>query len=89
MTAIRVSRPTEKELEEMDVRTWPIWSCDVSTFDWEYDETETCLLLEGEVAVRTADGETRIQAGDLVTFPRGLACVWDVTRPVRKHYRFE
>ncbi|AGP40227.1 hypothetical protein SCE1572_40435 [Sorangium cellulosum So0157-2] len=30
----------------------------------------------------------RIQAGDLVTFPAGLNCTWEVRSPVRKHYRF-
>ena len=29
-----------------------------------------------------------IRAGDLVTFPAGMACEWDVRAPVRKHYRF-
>jgi hypothetical protein len=27
--------------------------------------------------------------GDLVTFPDGMSCTWKVTKPVRKHYRFE
>jgi hypothetical protein len=26
--------------------------------------------------------------GDLVTFPTGMKCTWDVKVPVRKHYRF-
>lgn len=26
--------------------------------------------------------------GDLVIFPAGMRCVWDVRVPVRKHYRF-
>ena len=29
-----------------------------------------------------------VRAGDLVTFPEGMSCVWKVVRPVRKHYRF-
>jgi len=27
-------------------------------------------------------------AGDLVVFPQGLDCTWDVSAPVKKHYRF-
>ena len=23
-----------------------------------------------------------------LTFPRGMSCVWDIRKPVRKHYRF-
>ena len=26
--------------------------------------------------------------GDLVTFPLGMECVWQVRKPVRKHYLF-
>jgi uncharacterized protein len=27
-------------------------------------------------------------AGDLVTFPKGMSCVWKIASAVRKHYRF-
>jgi uncharacterized cupin superfamily protein len=68
--------------------SWPIWTCDRSTFDWEYDDQETCYLLEGEGTVKTDDGDVSFRAGDVVVFPQGLTCVWHVTKPVRKHYRF-
>ncbi len=29
----------------------------MSVFDWEYDATETCYVMEGEVKVTTSDGE--------------------------------
>lgn len=29
-----------------------------------------------------------IAAGDLVIFPAGMFCTWQVIQPVRKHYRF-
>ena len=45
--------------------------------------------MEGEVKVTTPDGEAvEFGQGDLVTFPRGLKCSWDVRKPIRKHYRF-
>ena len=25
---------------------------------------------------------------ELIAFPQGLSCVWEVTKPVRKHYEF-
>lgn len=85
--AIKVEKPTGEQRAELE--RCPTWSKEVSVFDWEYDVTETCLLLEGEVRVTTADGEeVTVAAGDLVTFPKGLKCRWDVRRPVRKHYRF-
>ncbi len=87
---IRVeSAPDEERLAALGVYDWPLWSCEVSRFPWTYDETETCYLLEGEVVVTPEGGvPVRIRAGDLVTFPAGLSCHWDVRAPVRKHYRF-
>jgi uncharacterized cupin superfamily protein len=41
------------------------------------------------VKVTTPAGEAvEFGAGDLVTFPRGLTCTWEVRKPIRKHYRF-
>ncbi|HOK78353.1 MAG TPA: cupin domain-containing protein, partial [Verrucomicrobiota bacterium] len=42
---IEVRKPTQQELNSLGVSSWPIWTCGVSTFDWHYDETETCYLL--------------------------------------------
>ena len=70
----------------MGILSWPIWTCDTSEFDWEYEEKESCLLLEGEVET---DLETvNFSAGDFVVFPSGLKCRWKVIKPVRKHYTF-
>ena len=73
----------------MKIRSWPIWEKEPSRFDWYYDSTETCLLLEGRVVVETGEDSVEIQKGDFVTFPKGLSCIWDVKEPVRKHYRFD
>ena len=83
---ITVRKPTETEKEEMSVQ--PVWSCEVSEFDWFYDAEETCLLVEGEVTVEYEGGSVSFGAGDLVVFPKGMACVWKVKKAVRKHYVF-
>jgi uncharacterized cupin superfamily protein len=84
---IKVEKPSTETIAEME--SCPIWSKEVSVFDWEYDATETCYVMEGEVEVTTHEGEAvEFGAGDLVTFPRGLKCTWDVRKPIRKHYRF-
>ena len=87
-SGITVERPGPERVEEQRVHAWPIWTKEPSEFDWTYDETETCYFLEGDVVVKTAEGEVRMGKGDLVTFPRGLSCVWQVKAAVRKHYRF-
>lgn len=40
--------------------------------------------------VVTPDGGERVEmgAGDLVTFPKGMSCTWEIHKPVEKHYDF-
>ena len=85
---IKIEKPDESIINDQGVKNWPIWECDNSEFDWHYDQTETCYILEGEIKVKTAQEEVAIGPGDLVTFPQGLDCTWTVTKPVRKHYNF-
>jgi uncharacterized cupin superfamily protein len=86
---VKVKKLGEKDITEMEISSWPIWEKEVSRFDWFYDSTEECYLLEGEVSVETKDGEKiNFGKGDFVTFPKGLSCVWDIKKPVRKHYNF-
>ena len=85
---IEISDISENEISKKGVFSWPIWSCEVSEFDWEYDQQESCLLLEGEVEVSSDIETVSFGAGDFVVFPRGLKCRWKVIKPVRKHYTF-
>jgi uncharacterized protein len=90
MNEIRVERPSEAQLGELGVEGWSSWSCGVSTFEWTYDAEETAYVREGHVRVHLPAGETvEIRAGDLVTFPAGLSCTWEVVEPIRKVYTFE
>jgi uncharacterized cupin superfamily protein len=84
-----VEDPTREQLDELGVRSWPTWQAGVSRFPWTYDEPETCFFLEGEVVVTPDGGEpVPVGKGQLVTFPAGMSCTWDVRQPVHKHYRF-
>ena len=79
----------ESIIKELNIKDWPIWTCNPSSFDWTYDEKETCLLLEGQVTVTPKGGQpVKFSAGDLVTFPAGMDCRWEVHKAVRKYYRF-
>ncbi|MBT8406294.1 MAG: cupin domain-containing protein [Deltaproteobacteria bacterium] len=82
--------PSKDHLEKLGVSSWPIWTKEVSEFPWQYDAQETCYLLEGDVVVTPEDGEAvEIKKGDLVTFPKGMKCRWNIRKDVRKHYKFE
>lgn len=86
---IKIEKLTEDQISKQGIRNWPIWTKEESTFDWFYDSTEQCLILEGEITVRTDDETVHIKPGDFVTFPKGMQCVWEVHKPVRKHFNFE
>lgn len=86
---ISVEKPTEEKLLKLNVRSWPIWEKEVSEFAWEYDEPETCYILEGDVIVTPDNGApVSFGKGDLVVFSAGLRCRWKISKAVRKHYRF-
>lgn len=87
-TGITVEKPDQKKLDSLRVTTWPTWEKEVSTFDWTYHDREQCYFLEGDVTVKTKDGEVSFGKGDFVTFPQGLSCTWIVKKPVKKHYKF-
>ena len=88
LSNITIEKPTDDTLNKLGVKSWPIWTKEPSVFDWHYDDRETCYLLEGEVTVKTKDGSVSFGKGDLVIFPKGLDCAWQVKRAVKKHYRF-
>jgi hypothetical protein len=88
-TIIYERHASPAKLDVLGVYDWPIWEKEVSTFPWTYSERETCYLLAGEVVVTPEGGEpVTLKKGDLVTFPEGMRCTWDVRVPVRKHYQF-
>ena len=86
---IEVEQPDQEELEEMGVFSWPIWEHEEEKFEWYYDKTEVCFILEGEATIISEFDNLTIKAGDFVKFPAGLECVWDIESAIRKHYTFE
>ncbi|CAL0316679.1 unnamed protein product [Lupinus luteus] len=89
---IKIQRnPPESKLTELGVRQWPKWGCPPSKFPWTYEAKETCYVLEGKVKVTPngANESVEIGAGDLVVFPKGMSCTWNVSVAVDKHYKFE
>ncbi len=84
---IEVKKPTDEEIKQTE--SWGIWEKEVSEFPWEYDEKETCYILEGKATVKAEDGEeVSFGKDDLVIFPKGLKCTWKVTEAIRKRYKF-
>ena len=72
-----------------DYNSWPIWTCEPSEFDWEYDQEEHCYVIEGKVQVTGSVNTVEIESGDYVIFPKGLKCTWKVFDPIKKYYTFK
>lgn len=84
-----IHHPSDEQLAALGVADWPIWTKEVSSFPWQYDAEEVCYLLAGDVTVTPDGGEAvRFGKGDLVTFPAGMSCHWEIHQAVKKHYQF-
>jgi len=88
MEKVIIQKLDEKEIEKKGIRSWPVWTKEVSRFDWSYSGDEECYILDGEIDIETDEGTYHIKPGDFVTFKDGLKCVWDIKAPVKKHYNF-
>ena len=71
------------------IKSWPIWECEPSKFDWEYTEEEHCFIIEGNVTVKGTENTVNIKSGDYVIFPKGLKCNWEVHESIKKYYTFK
>jgi hypothetical protein len=83
-------KPAPAKLDVLHVDAWPIWKKEVGSVPWRYDRGETCYVLRGRFLVTPEGGEPQeFRRGDLISFPVGLVCTWDILEPVEKHYRFD
>ncbi|XP_074321012.1 uncharacterized protein LOC141657623 [Silene latifolia] len=84
--------PSEARLSEIGIKSWPKWGCPPGKITLKYDATETCYFVRGKVKAYPKGSNTEVVefgAGDLVTIPKGLSCIWDVSVAVDKYYKFE
>ncbi len=96
MSEIKIEKPDKDRIKQLGIPDspcsegeWNPWECEPSTFDWQYSDTEVAYVYEGKVKVKTDKDEVEINKGDLVTFPKGLKCKWQVLEKIRKVYKFE
>ncbi|TVU15290.1 hypothetical protein EJB05_38802 [Eragrostis curvula] len=85
--------PPEARLLQLRVKSWPKWGCPPGKYPLKFDAALTCYLIKGRVRAAIKGSSSRecveFGAGDLVVFPKGLSCTWDVVVGVDKHYNFE
>ena len=85
---MEIKKMSYEEAQKQGITNWPVWTKEISRFDWEYDMEEHCYILEGKVIIETENGNHEVVAGDYVIFPKVLKCVWDIKEGIRKHYNF-
>lgn len=83
-------QPNPEILQKLGVYQWGIWQKEASKFPWTYETQETCYFLAGDVIVTPDGGQpVKMGKGDLVTFPAGMSCIWEIKSSVKKHYSFD
>jgi hypothetical protein len=83
----KIRKPTADEIEL--ARNWPIWEKEASAFPWEYTESETCYIIEGEAEVVNEEEQVfHFAKGDWVVFPKGMRCTWKIRKDLKKRYDF-
>lgn len=82
--------PEQARLDALGVSKWPTWEKEVSVFPWTFPEQEIAYILEGECVITPIGGSAvTFGKGDLVTFPAGMTCSWEVVKPLHKHYHLD
>jgi uncharacterized protein len=82
--------PSNSRLEALGVSKWPTWKKESSVFPWFFPEEEIAYILDGECVITPEGGEpVAFGKGDLVTFPAGMKCSWEVRQPLHKHYHLD
>lgn len=64
-----------------------VWRSKANRMEVKYSKDEFCMLLEGEVHLTDADGNTEIyRAGDAFIVPAGFKGTWEMPVAVSKFY---
>ena len=89
MVKILIKSPCSASLIiQYGIKNWPIWEREPCNFSWIYREKEICYIIDGEAKIKTEAGESYlIKSGDLVEFPEGLSCEWQIIKSLKKHFR--
>ena len=57
MKVIITSPCSASTIIQYGIKSWPIWECEPSKFQWNYDDKEICLIIEGQAKISTKNGD--------------------------------
>jgi uncharacterized cupin superfamily protein len=64
-----------------------LWRSDPTRFDYVFPGDETFEVLEGEVTIDIAGGESvTLQKGEIASFAKGTESVWNLGTPFKKFF---
>ncbi len=62
-----------------------LWRVQLCAFRWSFTMHETAHIIAGRVRVTYEDESVReFTTGDIVYFPKGSTCVWEILEPLVK-----
>ena len=60
MSKVIIKKLSKDEFKEKGIQKWQIWTCEASTFPWEYTDKESCYIL-GVMLMLSLKMETNYQ----------------------------
>ena len=57
MKVIITSPCSASTIIQYGMKSWPIWECEPSKFQWNYDDKEICFIIEGQAKISTKNGD--------------------------------
>ncbi|KAF3601296.1 hypothetical protein F2Q69_00033307 [Brassica cretica] len=92
-------KPSQDRLDELKFKSWPKYHLKYEAEEICYivkgkvkvypkSSSSTAASSSSSSLDAQVDWSVEFGAGDIVTFPKGLSCTWDVSLSVDKHYIF-
>ena len=63
-----------------------LWRCEPMTFEYEFPGDETFQVLQGSLLIQLDDHDVNLQAGDIVSFNKGMKSTWTINSPFEKFF---
>ena len=77
-----------EEAEELGINEWETLTDEEPLEEpWTVEEQEAGYIMEGEAIVKVGSEEMRLTPGMLVSFPKGLECIWITPKYMKKAYK--
>lgn len=85
---IKVKKITAEEAVRIGVDQWEVLIDEEPLEEeWLVEEQEASYIVEGEAIVTVNGEELMLTPGTLVSFPKGLSCIWKTPKYMKKTFK--